>query len=248
MIEYIINSIKESEVDTNPFSHIYINGFFEKNFYNNILNFLPHKNEYIPLNKTGLVSENYPPERFTIDINSVTLSKFKGEQNSVFNNIYKAFLSNEFFGAVASKFKKTLDDRIFKFSEDEIKSFGKNNFQFEARISLVKDYTKYQLGAHTDSPRKFLTFLFYLPKDESLKDIGTSLYKPLNSDFKLSYESHYSKVETDKNFEEIKKVPFLPNSVLIFPRTNFSFHGVSSINIGSFERNLLLLNFYFKKI
>ena len=44
------------------------------------------------------------------------------------------------------------------------------------------------------------------------------------------------------------EVEFIPNSVLIFPRTNYSYHGVSSINIGSKERNLLLLNFYFKTI
>ena len=42
-------------------------------------------------------------------------------------------------------------------------------------------------------------------------------------------------------FVEIKKAEFMPNSVLIFPRTNYSYHGVSSINIGSRERNLLLL-------
>ena len=92
----------------------------------------------------------------------------------------------------------------------------------------------------------FLTFLFYLPIDESLKEIGTSLYEPLLDASQLSSSLHYTKEETEKNFKEIKKVPFIPNSVLIFPRTNISFHGVSSVNIGSKERNLLLLNFYFK--
>ena len=96
MLEYIIKSINESEIDKRPFSHIFISGFFEKNFYINLLKSLPNKKEYIPLNKTGLVSENYPAERFTIDITPETLSRFHGLQNNVFNNIYKAFLSNEF--------------------------------------------------------------------------------------------------------------------------------------------------------
>ena len=134
------------------------------------------------------------------------------------------------------------------FSEEETKLFGKGNFNFEGRISLVKDYTKYQLGAHTDHPNKFLTFLFYLPRDTSIREIGTSLYKLTDKNKLDSFSLHNTIEETNKNFIETKKVEFLPNSVLIFPRTNISYHGVSSINIGSLERNLLLLNFYFKKI
>ena len=88
--------------------------------------------------------------------------------------------------------------------------------------------------------------MFYLPRDETIREIGTSLYKPLNKDKSTSFSSHYTMEETKKNFVETKKTEFLPNSVLIFPRTNYSYHGVSSINIGSQERNLLLLNFYFK--
>ena len=49
-----------------------------------------------------------------------------------------------------------------------------------------------------------------------------------------------------RTFKLEKVAEFLPNSVLIFPRTNISYHGVSSINTGSYERNLLLLNYYFK--
>ena len=104
------------------------------------------------------------------------------------------------------------------------------------------------MGAHTDVTNKFLTFLFYLPKDNSLKEIGTSLYKPKHNEDLLSFSSHYTMEETNNKFIEEKKAEFLPNSVLIFPRTNLSYHGVSSINIGSKERNLLLLNFYLKKI
>ena len=96
-------------------------------------------------------------------------------------------------------------------------------------------------------PRKFLTFLFYLPKDESLKECGTSLYEPIDPS-KFNAKLSYSMEDTTKYFKEVKRVPFIPNSVLIFPRTNYSYHGVSSINIGSMERNLLLLNYYFKEI
>ena len=217
-----------------------------QNFYLTLLDSLPEKEKYIPINKTGSVSDDYPEERLIFDINPGTLKIFEGKDQEVFSNIVNSFFSSDFFNSVFSKFKSTIDNRIKDFSEEEIKLFGKNNFNFKGRIALVKDYTKYQLGAHTDSPNKFLTFLFYLPRDEAIREIGTSLYKPLNKDIITSFSSHYTMEETKNNFVETKKAKFVPNSVLIFPRTNYSYHGVSSINIGSQERNLLLLNFYFK--
>ena len=248
ILEHITNSIKQTKVDPEPFPHMYIRNFFEENFYTKLLNSLPEKEKFVPINKTGSVSDDYPEERFILNINPEILKSFEGKDQEVFSDIVNGFFFKMiFFNSVLSNFKSTIDDRIKNFSEEEIKLFGKNNFNFEGRIALVKDYTKYQLGAHTDSPNKFLTFLFYLPRDETIREIGTSLYKPLNKDITTSFSSHYTMEETNNNFVETKKAEFLPNSVLIFPRTNYSYHGVSSINIGSQERNLLLLNYYFKK-
>ena len=92
-----------------------------------------------------------------------------------------------------------------------------------------------------------MTFLFYLPEDDSHKHIGTSMYKPKETNnIELSSEKHFSDKDTKELFDEIKLAQFLPNSVLIFPRTNLSYHGVGSINTGAYERNLLLLNYYHK--
>ena len=248
ILDQITKSINLTDVDFEPFSHMYIKNFFEKDFYLKILESLPNKKDYIQINKSGSVSKEYADERFIYDITPEKIKNFKENNKKVFTDLANAFFSPNFFSAVCSKFKPTIDDRINNFSKEEIELYGKNNFNFEGRIALVKDCTKYQLGAHTDLSNKFLTFLFYLPKDNSLKEIGTSLYKPINKEVLKTFSPHYTMEETRNNFEEIIKTEFLPNSVLIFPRTNLSYHGVSSINIGSKERNLLLLNFYLKKI
>ena len=75
---------------------------------------------------------------------------------------------------------------------------------------------------------------------KDLKNNGTALYEPLKN---ISSEEHFSLEETKKYFKKIKTCPFIPNSVLIFPRTSKSFHGVEEINIFQKERNLLLLNY-----
>lgn len=55
---------------------------------------------------------------------------------------------------------------------------------------------------------------------------------------------HQSVESTNNNFTKVKTCKFHPNTLLIFPRTNESFHGVDEINIDSKERDLLLFNYY----
>jgi len=247
-LNYISNSINNSNIENNPFPYLYINDFFTPDLYKKLLNAIPDKNEYMNLSESNHVSGDYPKERFVYDITPESINKFNEDQKIIFRDIIQSLLSPQFFNLIVTKFKSTIDERIKNFSPEEIKLFGKSDFKFDARIQLVKDYTKYQLGAHTDSPHKFLTFLFYLPEDDTLSDLGTSLYKPVKSEAKDNYSKHESIENTKQNYIEVSRANFLPNSVLIFPRTDNSFHGVSSINTGSRERNLLLLNYYFKEI
>ena len=133
ILEHIISSIKESQLDPNPFPHLFIDSFFEKKYYQELIEALPNKNKYVPLNKTGSVSENYPPERFIFDISPEILPELKEDQFNVFNNLVKAFFSIEFFNAITSKFKNTIDHRIANFSQEEKNMFGHNNFNCHKR-------------------------------------------------------------------------------------------------------------------
>ena len=246
MIKEVLKNFNEVEIDHNPFGHKVINNIFPKNFYQSLIDNLPNIKEYIPIVKTDRVSSSYPPERFIFELNNESISKLNEKQQNIFNEIIKLFTDPIFFRIISEDFKEIIKKRINEFSDDEKIKFGTSNFNFSIGASLVKDLTKYKLGVHTDSPAKFLTFLFYLPKNDELKELGTALYKPKIKDFHLkkSVKGHHS-VE---DFNLIKKVDFLPNTLFIFPRTNYSYHGVQTVNIGNKERNLMLLNYYFKEI
>ena len=84
---------------------------------------------------------------------------------------------------------------------------------------------------HTDTTKKFLSFLFYLPKDENLIDLGTALYKLKKEIANIDEKGniHLPPDSTDEYFVLVKKIPFLPNSLFVFPRTNYSFHGVEKL-------------------
>ena len=243
----IIQTVNNSNVINEPFPHMNINEFFENEFYMKLLKSLPKKEEYVQINKTGSAPDKYPDERFVFDLNKESLNNLDKFKQDTLMEIIKGFTSFDFFRATTLKFNDVIQERVQNFSKKEIDLFGKNNFKFNIRISLVKDFSKYLLGSHTDSISKVLTFLFYIPEDKSLEHCGTSLYKPRDIPT-FTHELQYNINDTKKYFTEEKRIPFIPNSVLIFPRTNFSYHGVSSLNIGSKARNLLLLNYYFKNI
>ncbi len=98
------------------------------------------------------------------------------------------------------------------------------------KLRLVRDHPGYSLGPHTDDPKKVFAFVFYL-KGEN----GTSLYVPKKPGFEHDGRAHLS----FDDFVKAKEIPFIPNSVGGFARTNTSFHGVEKT---SSPRYTLLYN------
>lgn len=92
---------------------------------------------------------------------------------------------------------------------------------------LIRDLPGYAIGPHTDSPKKVITALFYLPKDNSASHAGTSIYKPKEEGFTCKGGPHYG---FDK-FTKVGTMPFIPNSAFFFRKTDTSFHGVEPCDV-----------------
>ena len=242
IISGLSNNISNSQVIQEPFVHQFIEKIFPEDFYLQLLENIPNVSEFTAINKTGTVGKDYPDERFVFNYtDQKDTEKLSESQKLFFNELRYIMSSADLFKVVTSIFKETLDKSIASLRDDPKRHLDTSNLKFTLRTSLIKDYTKYSLGAHTDSISKFVTFLFYIPTNEDLKENGTSLYKPLISP---QDSTHFNMEDTKKNFQKVKTCPFIPNSVLIFPRTSTSFHGVEEVNIDQKERNLLLLNYY----
>jgi hypothetical protein len=101
---------------------------------------------------------------------------------------------------------------------------------------VIHDRTNYSLGPHTDSPRKALSFLFYLPADASREHLGTSIYMPRDPSFTCAGGPHYKFT----NFQRMLTMPYVPNALFAFMKTNNSFHGVEPVEEADAQRDLLL--------
>lgn len=106
---------------------------------------------------------------------------------------------------------------------------------FRDETLLIKDRKGYQIGPHTDSPNKVASALFYLPQDNLMPEAGTSLYVPKKPGVKCSGERHYF----FEDFNRAKTMPYLPNSMFAFKKSDVSFHGVEPFSYDR-ERHVLL--------
>lgn len=116
--------------------------------------------------------------------------------------------------------------------------FNLNCRKLSLDVRLVRDNAAYAIKPHTDIKAKLLSLLFYLAPDESSPESGTSIMVPKNRVFTSEGKVRYP----FDDFETVTTAPFMPNTMLGFPRSDVSFHGVHATKLPI--RNVLLLNLY----
>ncbi len=139
-----------------------------------------------------------------------------------------------------------LAGRLLDFLLIKFRPFIERRFKNSSGIAfyneslLVQDITKYALGPHSDAARKVITLLFYLPKDLSQSHLGTSIYVPKDPTASYTSGPHYS----FEKFHRMATMPFKPNSLFAFVKTDNSFHGVEPVLDPNVRRWLLLYDVY----
>jgi hypothetical protein len=212
-----------------PYPHFFIEDVFPKDYYDTIQANIPDPSVMIPIEQARPV-QGYK-ERFVLDLSDEKHRATLPQQQRDFWVEFSSWLcSGRFAGLALQKFQPYLQQR-FKNGPQP---------QYHNEALLVEDITKYSLGPHTDSPRKAITMLFYLPKDLSQAHIGTSIYVPKDPNFKCPGGPHYG----FDPFVRLHTMPFKPNSLFVFVKTDNSFHGVEPVTDPDTKRWLLLFDIY----
>lgn len=148
------------------------------------------------------------------------------------NQLFSFLLSEEFLKTVITLFLPEFKD-----------AFPDAKFHPKMDLRLVLDSKNYSIGPHTDAKWKVVSLLFYLPHDDSLSALGTSVYAPKDPSFRCPGGPHHP----FDQFERLWTAPFIPNSCFGFFKTDNSFHGVEPITIPC-RRDVLLWNLYDKGV
>jgi hypothetical protein len=221
----VLYNIGNAPVRECPYPHLFVPDVFPADFYAQIRRNLPPQEALKTLGELKRVQGSDYPARGVLPL-AGDLGALPAAQRAFWERTREWLLGPRFIDTVLRKFAPWLAQR-----------FGDlRNVRFGHEALIVRDRTTYALGPHTDSPSKVLAFLFYLPADASRAHLGTSIYVPQDPAFVCPGGPHYP---YDK-FRRMLTLPYVPNALFAFMKTNNSFHGVEPIEEPEVQRDLLL--------
>jgi hypothetical protein len=225
--EHVIYQIANAPMREYPYPHIYVENIFPDDFYSALRINWPDASTLVSIGDTGRVGKGNYPERFVLPFSRPAIDKLPGDRRIFWVEFGNWFLDSRFLIAMIDKFDRFVKERF----GEEVGRYG-----FGTDALVVRDYTNYKIGPHTDAPHRLLSMLFYCPDDGSRKHLGTSIYTPLDPAFRCKGGPHYPR----KLFQKVMTMEYKPNSMFAFFKTDHSFHGVDPINDENIMRDLLL--------
>jgi hypothetical protein len=226
VLDHVLKRIADAPIRTDPYPHFYVRDVFPEDFYRELRAHLPPLDTYTTLKALDRVGKNYSDNRIVFPVTPEYIKALDQPLATFWTGVFGQFLTGEFMKKVLPRFRTFVQQY-----EDDAKGI-----QIFDEAFVVRDSSDYQLGPHTDSLTKMMSFLFYLPPDESMMRLGTSIYAPRQADFRCTKGSHY---RFDK-FQLVTTMPYVPNALFAFVRTNNSFHGVEPIAEAGVCRDLML--------
>jgi hypothetical protein len=229
---HLAYQIANTELLRFPYPHIFVRDIFPDDFYRRLQAALPDSSEMVPIAQARPVT-GYK-ERFVMVLSPEQIERLPPDKRHFWAEFAAWLLAGRFGAHVLGKFDSVIKAR---FKNETAK------LDFYSEALLIEDRTNYSLGPHTDSPRKVVSLLFYLPTDDSQAAAGTSIYVPNEQNFVCPGGPHYP---FDK-FGLVRTMPYLPNTLLAFAKTNNSFHGVEPVVCRDRNRWLLLYDIYLRE-
>jgi len=236
---HLLYKVANAPVASYPFPHFFVQDVFPADFYARLQTMLPDRDSTMrPLaevrritDRSGEAVSDAYRERYILKLRDEDLAALPPAQREFWGAL-RASMGIAFGHMLIDKFKSTIGAR-----------FSGKKVGFHDETLLVQDTVNYKLGPHSDSPRKVITLLFYLPPDESQRHLGTSIYAPKARHFRCPGGPHYNR----EDFDLVWTMPFLPNSLFAFVKTDNSFHGVEPVTDPDTRRWLLLYDVFYEE-
>ena len=212
----LIERITAAAIVRDPFPHCVVDDIFPPDFYGSLHEHWPPADRFRPLVETGRVDPDYSKQRLALLLDPDSLARLDDIPQNFWRRVCSLLLDSRLTRTILEKFHDEIAARM--------RPRGIPT-EFEASVDLLADRAGYALGPHTDTPTRVVSLLFYLPLDDRLSHCGTALYRPIVPGFRCAGGPHY---DADM-FSRVRTVGFVPNRLLMFPKTDRSFHGVEPI-------------------
>ncbi len=214
---HVIDRLRAAEIIPEPYPHYYLENVFPADYYQSLLRHLPESIVYRNLYAvTDLKLDNFR-HRDQRDFDKGWTDPLPAVLKTFWDDFHQWFLGPALAQAVLHSFAAALRER-----------FGAEESWPDISVEgqLIRHRAGYFLGPHSDLYSKLVVLLLYLAPDESGLHLGTSIFRHKDPGFTCPQGTHYSFAD----FMKVKTVPYKPNSLLAFLRTDRSFHGVEPLS------------------
>jgi hypothetical protein len=215
-LNHLLSSLRRARADMDPFPHFYLEQVFPDAYYEEMLRHLPSSSVYENLYEVTDLKLDHFRHRYQRDMNEGWTSELSPPLRTFWNSFNEWFLSAELAEAVLESFAEPLRERIGDRSSWPAVS---------VEAQFIRHRAGYFLGPHSDLYTKLVVLLFYLAPDARAERLGTSLYRPKTAGFGCHDSKHYP----FEDFVRVKTLPYRPNSLLAFVRSDISFHGLEPL-------------------
>jgi len=228
--DHVLARIADTPVQRDPFPHCVVDEVFPAAFYEEMHDHWPADTAFQRLVDTRRVGKTYSAQRLVIELGDSVWPRMQDVESRFWRDrVYSWLKASRFSEALAQKFRDVTAPRL-----------AAVNGLMRPDALLVSDRGGYVLGPHTDAPHRLVSALFYLALDHwtFAEEIGTTLYRPLDPRFSCKGGPAYSFAA----FQAVKRIAFLPNRLFMFPKTDYSFHGVEPVRPAGIDRRTLMFD------
>jgi len=216
-LAHFVTRLRASEVVPEPYPHYYLENVFPNDFYRTLLRHLPESTAYQNLFEVTTLKLDHFRYRDQRNLSDGWTEKLPAELKDFWNRFNEWFLGPDLAEAVLDSFGEPLRARL-----GEEKSWPAVSVESQ----LIRHRAGYFLGPHSDLHTKLVVLLVYLAPDESARHLGTSIYRPKEPGFTCPNSAHHP----FEDFVRVATVPYKPNSLLAFLRSDVSFHGLEPLS------------------
>jgi len=221
LTKFLVSSVEQARASEAPFYHLQFDRVFPDEIYAAMLRHMPVASDYraLPGRDNVNILDDGSATRVKIDLFPEYIRKMPKPKREVWELVGRALCSNEVRDAFMRRLAPGLERRFGA----EYREIG----MFPIPI-LTRDLPKYRITPHTDTKWKGITVQFYLPPDDSTKDIGTIFHQRL----------------PDGDMPKVIKMPFLPNSGYAFAVGSDTWHSADPVGPEVKTRDSILHTYF----
>ena len=221
IVAHALESIGAAPQGTAPFHHLRLTGFFPPDVYEQMAASMPGATAYRPMSGRAREArrEDGTPTRTKLHLLPECIRMLPEPHRDLWCAVGGALCSR----AVRDAFVERLGPGLEKRFGADYRELG-----LYAIPILTRDVAGYRIGIHPDTRHKGITVQLYLPRDDSIRHVGTIFHRRLGGD----------------RFEPVCQVPFLPNSGYGFAVGRETYHSLDEGGTDVTTRASILLTYF----